>query len=495
MGIFVKHPCLREYRKHFNFLPNHVMYRFAVQPVSCKKRGSSVHTAGQHSNFIGEGKNPASAKIAFAWLLHLRWGAVAAQVILVLIALFFLKIALPYRIISGILTFEILTNFLFGFLKRKETALADRIFALVMFLDITLLSLLLYYSGGPMNPFTFLYLVHITLGAILMPPRWSWSLAFFTTGCYATLFFLPAEGNVSPPPCHPAPAMLATMSDLLNIHLQGMWVAFAVTAFFIVFFVSRIQLALARHQKTLADLQAEKTKSEKMASLATLAAGAAHEFATPLSTIAVAAGEMLHTLKKNNGADFPELLADVSLIRDQVKRCKDILFHLAADVGEHMGEAFTDFSIDELMENLLDTFPSPLKDQVHFTNRTGGLFVRMPLRTLRRIVRGIIKNALDADSGASVLVECRQDATHFYIEVTDNGPGMDPDIVARATEPFFTTKEPGKGLGLGLFLAKSAAERFGGGVTLISKPGKGSKVTLFFALQQVKAATPEVFHE
>ena len=143
----------------------------------------------------------------------------------------------------------------------------------------------------------------------------------------------------------------------------------------------------------------------------------------------------------------------------------------------------------------IQTFPDPLKNQVHYTNRTGGLLVRMPLRTLRRIVRGLIKNGLDAAPSAPVLVECRQDATRLYIEVTDNGSGMAPDIAARAAEPFFTTKEPGKGLGLGLFLAKSTAERFGGGLTLISEPGKGSKVTLFFALQQVKADMPEVFHE
>jgi len=450
-----------------------------------------VHTAVQSNNSTRESNNSVSAKIAFAWLLHLRWGAVTAQVLLVLITLFFLEITLPYRIISGILAFEIITNFLFGFLKKKQTAIADRIFALVMFLDIVLLTGLIYYSGGPMNPFTFLYLVHITLGAILMPPFWSWSLAFFTTGCYATLFFLPAGASLNQS-CHSEPAIV---SDPLNIHLQGMWVAFAVTALFIVFFVSRIQLALARHQKTLADLQEEKTKSEKMASLATLAAGAAHEFSTPLSTIAVVAGEMLHTLKKNNGEDHRELLADVTLIRDQVTRCKDILFHMAADAGEHMGEAFTDFSIDEFMENLINTLPDPLKNQVHYSDKTCGLCVRMPLRTLRRIVRGVIKNAIDAAPNSPVQVECRQDATRLYIEVTDNGSGMDPDTAARATEPFFTTKEPGKGLGLGLFLAKSAAERFGGGLTLISEPGKGSKVTIFFALQQIKADTPEVFHE
>ncbi len=462
-----------------------------------KKRGYSVHSASQHNNLPEHDKNTASARIAFAWLLHLRWGAVAAQVLLVLIALFFLKINLPYRIISGILAFEIITNLLFAFLKKKEKPIADQLFTLVMFLDTALLTGLIYYSGGPMNPFTFLYLVHITLGAILMTPAWSWSLVGFTTGCYAALFFLPADGRVDQS-CHPEPAVLATLSDPLKIHLQGMWIAFAVTAFFIVFFVSRIQLALARHQKTLADLKEERTKSEKMASLATLAAGAAHEFSTPLSTIAVAAGEMLHALKKNSGEsgeeEFPELLADVVLIRDQVKRCKDILFHLAADAGDQMGEPFTDFSMNTLMKKLLDTLPNPLKNQVQYTDKTGGIIVRMPLRTLRRIVRGLIKNALDAAPNAPVLVECRQDAARLYIEVTDNGSGMAPDIAARAAEPFFTTKEPGKGLGLGLFLAQSIAERFGGGLNLISEAGKGSKVTLFFNLQQITAGTPEVLH-
>lgn len=462
-----------------------------------------MYTADQPHIFSEEEKNTASAKIAFTWLLHLRWGAVAAQVLLVLAAFFLLEISLPYRIISGILIFEIITNLLFGFLTQAngisaltklfsfqkaqiETAMTYRLFVLAMFLDTALLTGLIYYSGGPLNPFTFLYLVHLTLGAILMPPVWSWNLAFFTTGCYAALFFLPAEGSLNQP-CHPDPTMFETLSDPLKIHLQGMWVAFAITALFIVFFVSRIQLALSRHQKTLADLREEKTKSERMASLATLAAGAAHEFATPLSTIAVAAGEMLHALENNNEADTQDLLEDVNLIRDQVKRCKDILFHLAADAGEHLGEACTDFSLDELMADLIQALPEPLKNQVRYTSRTNGLYLRMPQRTLRRIVRGLIKNALDAAPDTPVLVECRQDQTRLYLEITDHGSGMAPEIAAKAAEPFFTTKEPGKGLGLGLFLAKSAAEKFGGGLTIISQPGKGSKVTLFFDLQQVTA--------
>ena len=62
---------------------------------------------------------------------------------------------------------------------------------------------------------------------------------------------------------------------------------------------------------------------------------------------------------------------------------------------------------------------------------------------------------------------------------------MDTETLARAIEPFYTTKEPGKGLGLGLFLTESAAERFGGTLQIDSKPDKGTKVVISFALKQV----------
>lgn len=423
------------------------------------------------------------AGIAFTWLLHLRWGAVAAQIFLALLALIFLEVSLPFWIIASILVFEVISNILLCILKRMEPALTGLLFTLIMFLDAVLLTLLLYYSGGPFNPFTFLYLVHITLGAILMLPVWSWILAIFTTGCYAILFLLPPATSLH---CQPEVTMSGGLADPLNLHLRGMWVAFAVTTFFIVFFVSRVQMALSRQQQALAALRDEKSKSEKMASLATLAAGAAHEFATPLSTIAVAAGEMLHFLKEQGAAgQFPELFADVNLIRDQVTRCKDILFNLAADAGEQLGEPFSDFSLAQLLENLIQTLPAGGDKKLQYLDETGGLMVRMPFRTLRRIVRGLIKNALDACPEGSVVVRSWMDNGKVHIEVTDFGPGMSAEVIARATEPFFTTKEPGKGLGLGLFLAKATAERFDGILQIISKPGQGTTVRVSLALDKI----------
>ena len=63
---------------------------------------------------------------------------------------------------------------------------------------------------------------------------------------------------------------------------------------------------------------------------------------------------------------------------------------------------------------------------------------------------------------------------------------MDEETLSRAIEPFFTTKEPGKGLGLGLFLAESAAERLGGALELISTPGKGTTAVVSFSLAQIQ---------
>src|SRR6201999_2562972 len=105
----------------------------------------------------------------------------------------------------------------------------------------------------------------------------------------------------------------------LDVHLRGMWVAFAVAAAFIVYFITRVTRALGSREAELARAREIAARSEKLASMATLAAGAAHELATPLSTIAVVAREL------ERATDPSALTTDAKLIREQVERCRDIL--------------------------------------------------------------------------------------------------------------------------------------------------------------------------
>ncbi|MDH3329225.1 MAG: HAMP domain-containing histidine kinase [Desulfobulbaceae bacterium] len=236
--------------------------------------------------------------------------------------------------------------------------------------------------------------------------------------------------------------------------------------------------------KTLSALEIEKNKSEKLASLATLSAGAAHEFSNPLAIIAIASGEMLDTLKEQNSD--PELISDIKLIRKQVERCREILYQMSADAGEHLAESLKTFTIKELFAKVLEGCPEKILRQVRIDCDIMEFTIRMPFRTLYRIIRGLIKNAIDAsDSGHPVFVSCRKDENYLYIKIRDLGHGMDEETLFRAIDPFFTTKETGKGLGLGLFLAESAAERFGGKLNLTSFPEQGTTAVISFSLKQI----------
>lgn len=444
--------------------------------------------------------SPGPPHVAFRWLLRLRWGAVCCQLLLIGVVALLFAVDIPLLILLAIIGFEIASNLLFQHRLGRGATVADQTFALVLLLDILLLTALLYYTGGPMNPFTLLYLVHITLAAILMRPTWSWAIAGLTVIAYATLFFLPHYAmpahDLGTPTlddllalCHFEPAEIDLLRDPMAVHLQGMLAAFAVSALFIVFFVGRIRKALEEQQQTLTDLREQKLRNEKLASLATLAAGAAHEFSTPLATIAVAAGEMHHSLKKMEGD--PELLADAALIRTQVDRCREILYHMAADAGEHLGEALEEFTVQEAIDECLRSLPPEARERIAVSNQAAGLAIRMPFRTLSRIIRGLLKNGLDASSPAAppVALTCLIDGPHLVFVVRDHGSGMDATTLARADEPFFTTKEAGRGLGLGLYLARSAAERFGGGLSLSSRPDNGTTVRLTFALRQIRPQT------
>lgn len=435
----------------------------------------------------------AGSKIAFSWLLLLRWGAMLCQILVILAVYLLFQITLPILILAAVLGFEAVSNLFFHRLNRQNDSAPGWLFAIIMFLDTVLLSMLLYYTGGPMNPFTFLYLIHIVLGAMLMPPFYSWSLAAFTALCYAALFYIFPGRSFDLVSLFKGPVLShcdlfnpagAFGQDHMEIHLKGMWVAYAVTAFFVVFLVGKIQKALQSHQKTIQELREERARSEKLASLATLAAGAAHEFSTPLSTIAVAAGEMQYVLQEEKGP--ADLLSDVRLIREQVNRCREILFQLNADAGEHLGENFKPFRFDAALNEALVLLPDSARSRVLVDNEAADVTLAMPFRTLSRIIRALVNNGLDASPPDSpVSIHCWTDSDFLNIEVVDKGSGMDADTLDRAPEPFFTTKEPGSGMGLGLFLAKTAAERFDGSLNLQSVKGEGTTVVLRLNLARI----------
>jgi sensor domain CHASE-containing protein/anti-sigma regulatory factor (Ser/Thr protein kinase) len=248
--------------------------------------------------------------------------------------------------------------------------------------------------------------------------------------------------------------------------------------------LGHLSASLNRMLAGLESLEQYKIKTEKLEALATFAAGATHEFATPLATIAIAAGEIIHDLERQ-GAVHDDLYEDLQLIRSQVKRCKDILYRMTADAGEHMGEEMITTTTDLIDAALARLEPSG-RERVELVNRVANLRITVAGRSLRRVLRGLLNNALQASrQGTTVRLTCSADDDYLCFTVSDRGTGMDEYTLGHAADPFFTTRPPGQGMGLGLYLARSLADRLDGELEIRSEPGRGTTVTLRLARNKV----------
>ena len=422
----------------------------------------------------------------FAWLLRLRWGAIAGQIITIAVVHYGIRIELPLSAVAAIIAVEAGTNAACELWARREPAVREWLLALLMGLDVVLLTGLLYFTGGPFNPFSFLYLVHIALAAVVLPASWAWGLVALSFAGFGSLFVRNAWQAIGPT-LRPEQHM-----QHMRMHMQGMWIAFGIAAVFIVYFVTRVTRDLARREAELARARAAAVRSEKLASLATLAAGAAHELATPLSTIAVVAKELERSLERAGA--MSEAVSDARLIRQQVARCRRILAQLADDAGASAGESFVALSVSALVEQASEGLPQRERIRSVIPGEAEHLQLFVPPRAVAQAVRGVIENALQASPPErEVIVRAHRAADgRCAIVVEDAGPGMPPGVLSRAGEPFFTTKEPGKGMGLGLFLTHVVLERIGGAVAIDSRPGQGTRVELSVPLRA--QAVPAVVH-
>ncbi len=405
-------------------------------------------------------------RINLSWIVQLHWWGILGQAVVVVGADAITGIGLPVTTLGGLLAVEVVANFALGAWGRR-VRVTDASIAAVMLLDVLVLTVLLDLTGGASNPFSTFYLVNVALAAVLLPPRWSWALMAASLLAFAGLFL--HEALVGPG--HHI-RMLLDQKQSMRAHLHGMWVACALTAIFVVFFVQRVSSALAQRELELDVTRAQAARREKLASLATLAAGAAHELSTPLSTIAVVAKEVERSLSVGVS---DEVRADLQLVRDQVARCREILDRMAAHAGENVGESLAHLTLQEWVETALDGLNGRERVRVEAVPRRGAELVGPP-RALGDALRGLLKNALQASGPAApVTLRVTAERGHVRATVQDRGPGMAPEVLARVGEPFFTTKGPGEGMGLGLFLTRALAEQLGGEFHIASRPGSGTE--------------------
>ena len=416
-----------------------------------------------------EAPRDAGPLVTGPWLVRLRWAAALAQAIGVAVAVEALRLALPLVPIAILIALLAASNLVLGWWVSKGGSAEPRVYGVVLALDVTLLTALLWLTGGTSNPFTTVYLVYIALAAVTLGSRWTWTIAALSVAGYAILFAIT-------PPADPHAAHRP--ADELSGHLAGMWVAFLSAAVLIGFFVTRVREALDQRERALDEARQAAAAQERLASLTTLAAGAAHELATPLATIAVASKELLREAEASNN---PALIEDAALIRSQVERCRQILDHMSGRADATTADPPDLIDPAVVIGAAIEALPAGASSRVTVTATGTATGVRIPKVGVARVLTTLLKNALDAagDDGR-VEIAVTTSATSLAFSVRDTGRGMDEATLARAGEPFFTTKPVGAGFGLGLFLARTFIEQGGGQFSLQSQPGLGTVAAVSF---------------
>jgi two-component system, sensor histidine kinase RegB len=401
------------------------------------------------------------SKVRLDTLVRLRWLSVIGQTTAVLVVYFGLDFELPIwpclAVIALAAWLNVALRIRFHMSQRIEP---DRAAWLLAF-DIAQLGILLFLTGGLENPFAFLLLGPVLLAATALPPRITLLLGGFAAACATVLIFIH----------YPLPWDADAPLELPAIYTMGMWLSLLLALGFIGVYAWQLTEDARRLVDALAATELVLAGEQHLSQLDGLAAAAAHELGTPLSTISVIATE----LEREIAPDSPHA-DDVRLLREQAQRCRGILGKLTQLSAST--EPFDRTPLSALIEETV----SP--------HRNFGVAIEVALapRGAAEPIGGrnpgilhglgnLVENAVDF-AGAKVDIAADWSSEEVAITIRDDGPGFAPEIMDRIGEPYVTSRPSAReaselgsgGLGLGVFIAKTLLERSGAILTFTNRP-------------------------
>jgi two-component system, sensor histidine kinase RegB len=252
-------------------------------------------------------------------LILLRSIAIIAQGFTIWLAMSFFKIDLPKGNMLLVLAALLLFNCFSFYLYKSGKIISDWALFFELIIDVFALSLQLYFSGGTSNPFTSLFLLQVTIAAILLRPIFAWIITFFTILFYVILGFYRVEIHGISHHIHEG--------DFFNLHLQGMLISYVIAAILLVIFITKIS-------KNLRERDLKLLQQGDILRSAMLATAAAHDLGTPLSTISVILNDWKKVDLKNS-----ELTHDIEIIENQIERCKKSLSGILSESGNERLES------------------------------------------------------------------------------------------------------------------------------------------------------------
>ncbi|MBC8056022.1 MAG: HAMP domain-containing histidine kinase [Rhizobiales bacterium] len=404
-------------------------------------------------------------------LIQLRWIAVVGQIVTIAVVHFGFGIQLPIEPMAWVLAGLIAFNSASQLRWRAGREVSNTELFVALLVDVAMLSAMLYLSGGATNPFVFLYLLQVILGAVLLKTWSTWTMVGVTCASFAGLALL----------SRPLALPLEPDRGLASPYILGLLICFALNAALLAVFIKRITRNLRARDARLADLRQRAAEEEHIVRMGLLASGAAHELGTPLATLSVILGDWrrMPAFRQN-----PELLQEVGEMQAQLARCKSIVSGILLSAGEARGESSEKTTVvaflDDLVEEWRATRPAVA---FAFENRFGDDLPVVSDSALKQMICNVLDNALEA-SPRWIRLEAERNADALTLTVTDAGPGFAPGMLAQFGKPYQSSKgRPGGGLGL--FLVVNVARTLGGSVAARNRPEGGASVTVTLPLASI----------
>jgi two-component system, sensor histidine kinase RegB len=421
-------------------------------------------------------------------ILRLRWLAVLGQLAAVFIVVQGLEFDLPVVPCVTIIGLSALLNLVlqtaFNPMQRLEPAYAAALLAL----NIVELAGLLFFTGGLENPFSFLFLAPVLISATALPVRLTIALGVLAIACASALVFfhqpLPWDGDeplVLPP-----------------IYLFGVWLSIAVAIGVTSLYAFQVTEESRKLSDALAATELVLTREQHLTQLDGLAAAAAHELGTPLSTIFLISRELERSVQ-----DDSPLAGDLKTLREQAQRCRDILAKITQ--LSSTGAPFDRMPLSTLIEEAVAPhrdFGVAIKVRIAVAGTREPVGARNP--AIIYGVGNILENAVDF-ARATVEVNAWWNTETIEIVISDDGPGIAPDMLKRIGEPYLS-RRPGadeaqggnqgehqgehSGLGLGVFIALTLLERTGAKVSFTNRtfPDHGAVVQIAWPRNRFEAS-------
>ena len=467
-----------QWASNFLMLDFSVIDKEQAQPIKREFRPSatiadrSLMSDPSDKSFLGR-------SIRLGVMLNIRWASIVAQILIIIIFKFVLGFPLDLLPLAITCLVSIGVNFFLASTRFYSEWLKEREAFLILMLDLLILASILFFTGGAGNPFILLLLIPSAIGVTILTLTSSiiMTVSVVLLNSLLTHYHMPLPW---PDPIGPAIPPLYIFCTWLSINLATL---------FISAYSWQIAVDARRMNSALNETQIALLREKRISALGALAASAAHELGSPLSTIAVIARELSHEIPKDN-----PIYPDIELLISETIRCRDILTMLTN--RPDTGAMFQRITISHLIMELGENHRQSDNKQLVVTRYNPDESPEPQLPNKPEFIHGldnILHNAFQF-AETKVVVSINWTATHLFVVISDDGPGFSPTILTRIGEPYLSSRTGEKGhMGLGIFIATTLLQRTKATVSFANQHFGGAEIRVHWNRQLLENDNEEQF--